>query len=248
MSVSKIILCMALIFVAMPACYAAEVPLPCDPVDCPPIDPCKIAPERCNPPNGEPIGAKSLEIESTGMDFRGNACKDKPEACAAEFCSAPGTLNTATDADSIYWTNYGAGTVMMISRLGGETKTLAANQGGPCAIAVQGKSVFWTNTVSGDVMTASSSGGPASAVATKQIHPIALAVGAWKIFWAGGDGIKSAPIGQSLAGYDESNGYGCGFVSKICSWSSCNCQPNPGGTIHCDLCPNYCDVFSCGGK
>ena len=26
-----------------------------------------------------------------------------------------------------------------------------------------------------------------------------------------------------------------------CGYHSCNCHPNPNGTIHCDLCPNPCN-------
>ncbi len=65
----------------------------------------------------------------------------------------------AVDANAIYWTDYGNGTVMKLGLSGGTPVVLASNQDQPFAIAVDANAVYWTSSGSGGVMKVGLSGG-----------------------------------------------------------------------------------------
>ena len=58
----------------------------------------------------------------------------------------------AVDATSVYWTNYGDGTVMQVPLGGGAPIVLASGQDSPADIAVDATSVTWVNEGGGTVM------------------------------------------------------------------------------------------------
>ena len=76
-----------------------------------------------------------------------------PDAAAprvlASKQSAPSALTV--DSSQVYWTNNGAGTVMMVPQSGGTATPLATGQMHPSAIAVDSSGVYWT-TQDGNVM------------------------------------------------------------------------------------------------
>jgi hypothetical protein len=53
---------------------------------------------------------------------------------------------------SVYWTNYGDGTVVKVPLGGGAPIVLASGQDSPASIAVDATSVTWVNEDGGNVM------------------------------------------------------------------------------------------------
>ena len=75
--------------------------------------------------------------------------------CTGEKCqplvmaqgqSSPGEI--AIDGTQIYWTNYGSGTVMRVSKDGKTTVTVGDNQASAWGVAVFGNNVYWANGAS----------------------------------------------------------------------------------------------------
>ena len=58
----------------------------------------------------------------------------------------------AVDATSVYWNDYGDGTVMKVALGGGAPIVLASGQDSPAGIALDATSVTWVNEGGGNVM------------------------------------------------------------------------------------------------
>jgi len=92
--------------------------------------------------------------------------------------------NVAADDTTVYWTNWGDGTVMSAPRGGGPTSTIAMDQKSPDAIALDDDYVYWTESSGGTVNRAPKSGGAVQQLASDQAQVIGLAVDATNVYWA----------------------------------------------------------------
>lgn len=145
-------------------------------------------------------------------------------------CSKPGPWRVAMDARNVYWTDFGSGIVLKAPISGGETKVLASGQQGPCGIAIDDKSVYWSNNQGGTIMEVSVGGGPTAVLASGQDHPTSIGVNKDKIYYT---------IGTSGVGKIGLRGHvGINAASNSDVDSS-------GGTVHCDLCADYCTRTVC---
>jgi hypothetical protein len=111
--------------------------------------------------------------------------------------------NLAVDATSVYWTNFGGGSVVKVGLAGGMLTTIAQGQFKPSGIGVNGANVYWTNFSNGTIMTAATSGGgTASTLANTQGEPYALTVDATNVYWTniGAGAASVVQIAQTGAG------------------------------------------------
>jgi hypothetical protein len=152
---------------------------------------------------GEPIVAAEGGGDSGGADVsaldvvRGRDGTSEPDACAASCagtCTPTGCLvalapeqsdprGIAVDATSVYWTNYGGGTVIKVALAGGELVTLAAGYNHPLGIALDETNLYWTNERAGTVVQEALVGGLATTLASLQPRPTALAIHAPGLVW-----------------------------------------------------------------
>jgi hypothetical protein len=105
----------------------------------------------------------------------------------------------AVNATHLYWTQPGAtpttGTVMAIPLDGGSPTTLASDQDGPGAIALDATNVYWVTYNGGTVMALPLAGGTPITLASGQSGPGGLALDATTVYWAnyaGGQVMKVA--------------------------------------------------------
>jgi hypothetical protein len=93
----------------------------------------------------------------------------------------------AVDANSIYWTDWAAGTVSKVKLDGTGLTVLASNQNFPQAIAVDATSVYWVdegvNATPGSIMKCSLSGANVSTLVANQASPSGLAIDATRVYW-----------------------------------------------------------------
>jgi hypothetical protein len=93
----------------------------------------------------------------------------------------------AVDANNVYFTATGLGTVLAVPLGGGSPVTLAFDQDQPIGVAVANGSVFWTNEASGSsdgtVMKVPTGGGAVVTVASGQGAPYQIAVDATNVYW-----------------------------------------------------------------
>ena len=118
--------------------------------------------------------------------------------CTASVCQPVqlvGDLNGASylaqDADTLYWTNFGGGTVMSIPKAGGTATTLATGQIEPLGISVNATSVYWANYGSTTVQQVYLNGTNLTTVAMGQTAPAATALDATHLYWANYAGTPS---------------------------------------------------------
>ena len=88
----------------------------------------------------------------------------------------------AVDADSIYWTNAGDGSVVSVPKGGGPTTPIAQGQGSPFGIAVNASGVYWTDQT-GTVMKAPLGGGALVTLASGQSNPYAIALDGTSVYF-----------------------------------------------------------------
>jgi len=104
----------------------------------------------------------------------------------------------AVDADRVYWTSpdcgYG-GDVMSEPLAGGSPATVAAMQGGPRDVAVDGTSVYWGNSCAATVEKRLLDGGATVVLASGQSGPDNIVVDATRAYWTNDDGtIVAVPL------------------------------------------------------
>ncbi len=76
---------------------------------------------------------------------------------------------------------------MKLPVAGGTATTIAAAQGYPQGIAVDGISVYWTNYSDGTVMKVPAAGGTPTILASDQNGPNSIAVSATSVCWTNYD-------------------------------------------------------------
>lgn len=138
--------------------------------------------------NGAAIDATSLYWTTRGADSASGALQKVslsggPVSTLASGLGLPEGI--ATDATSVYWTNYASGTVQKIAHAGGAVVTLASGQFNPTVIAVDATSVYWSTAFS--LMKVSKNGGATITLADSQAFDIAL--DATSLYWTDGTSV-----------------------------------------------------------
>jgi len=87
-----------------------------------------------------------LTVDATRVFFCDGAnIRSVPKGGGATTVLASGTCSRiAQDANNIYWTDYGAGTVLRLPKTGGSPATLASGSNSPAGIATDGVNVYWS--------------------------------------------------------------------------------------------------------
>jgi hypothetical protein len=114
------------------------------------------------------------------------------QVCVAGACVAQGSLTLATgnmpedigvDAQNVYWTDLGDGSVRAVPKAGGAVVTLATGQAQPRRLALDGSYVYWANHLGGAIMRAPKDGSAAPTLVSTAVQPMAVAVvGAYVFF------------------------------------------------------------------
>jgi hypothetical protein len=91
-------------------------------------------------------------------------------------------MDLAVDADAVYWSDIGDGTINRVPRAGGTVTTLVRNQAKPARIALDATHVYWTNALGASVMRAPKSGGMPELLSSA-IQPTDLAVVGDSVYW-----------------------------------------------------------------
>jgi hypothetical protein len=108
---------------------------------------------------------------------------------------------TNDDAQNVYFTDYGGGTVSLVPIDGGGVTPLATSQNHPYYIVRNGTSLYWPNngvaTNDGTINVMAVTGGTVTQLATGQNSPNGIAVDANNVYWTDDlDGsVHQAPLG-----------------------------------------------------
>jgi Domain of unknown function (DUF5050) len=90
----------------------------------------------------------------------------------------------AVDSTDVYFTDYGSGAVLRVSKAGGAVVTLASCEPSPSGIAVDNANVYFTdNTANGSVMKIAKSGGTVVPLAAGRTLPSAIVVDGADVYW-----------------------------------------------------------------
>lgn len=133
------------------------------------------------------------------------------------LCNADGYWNMASDTHNVYWINREIGSIMKADLKGGMAIALISGLKELCAIATDGNYVYWTEKDSGSVMAIPVNGGQPINLAKGQASPSAIRVYNGYVSWLTDKGSSEAIAPGS--------------------------KPNKRITIHCDLCPVYCEKY-----
>jgi hypothetical protein len=92
-------------------------------------------------------------------------------------------LGLGVATGSVFWANYGAGTLMTCTLPGCAATTMASSQAGPWPVAVNGTSVFWGDTNGGTIFECAQSACAPTQLSAEQDVPYAIAVGSTGVYW-----------------------------------------------------------------
>jgi hypothetical protein len=107
-------------------------------------------------------------------------CGGSPPAIAAGQMAPYGV---AADAENVYWTNRGDGSVMRASRTkAGEVSPIATGQGSPGGIRVDASSIYWVNQT-GEIMRAPIDGGAPAMLTRAPSGAETVAVDDAHVYW-----------------------------------------------------------------
>ncbi len=96
-------------------------------------------------------------------------------------------LDSATS--TVYWADASSIMSLDTSSPAASTKTLAKDQGGPSAIAVDALNVYWSNLDDGSIRSVPKAGGAPTTIATGESEPRGIAVDDSGLYWTNhGDG------------------------------------------------------------
>ncbi len=91
-------------------------------------------------------------------------------------------------ASTLYWADTASIQRRTIGSVDGPV-TLASNQNGPSAIAIDATNVYWTNAGDGTVQRVAKAGGPPTTMSTGELEPLGIAVDETGVYWTNrGDG------------------------------------------------------------
>jgi hypothetical protein len=86
-------------------------------------------------------------------------------------------FSIAVDDTSVYWVDFGNGSVFKVPIGGGAVATLYSNGMSAQGISLDSSNVYWTDTGAGTVMKVSKDGGTIVTLASSQVGPIGVALG-----------------------------------------------------------------------
>lgn len=124
----------------------------------------------------------------------GNACGAQ-NTCVDGKCVASTSLRVITglsqpedilvDANNIYWTDVGDGTVWQADKVTFAKTPIASNQAKPWRLASDGTSLYWTNNLGATIASAPIGGG-ATTVLYAANQPLGIHVDATSLYWSEG--------------------------------------------------------------